>query len=202
MQRQPCGTTLRGNQGRLRSPPKAGPRRGRAAWINRAKGIRSARPHHSPRAYEPHDDRISAATPGSRGLHALERCARRRSRRSRASVRAAISWSSRALLPCRRYDPARWPHPYHGTTRNRCADRHFPRSRSTVGVKVMGSASTQLCVHSRGGMAVGSSRDPEDLRLEVVVASLAVRVRRCLSPRVPMRRSSRPCGRRWSRWGL
>jgi hypothetical protein len=42
----------------------------------------------------------------------------------------------------------RRPHPYHGTTGNRCVDRHLPRSRSTVGAKVMGSASTQVCVHS------------------------------------------------------
>jgi hypothetical protein len=32
------------------------------------------------------------ATPGSRGLHALERCASRRSRRSEASAGAAIAW--------------------------------------------------------------------------------------------------------------
>ena len=38
-------------------------------------------------------DPATAATPGSRGLHALERCASRRSRRSWASVRAAMSWS-------------------------------------------------------------------------------------------------------------
>jgi hypothetical protein len=42
----------------------------------------------------------------------------------------------------------RRPHPYHGTTGNRCADRRSPRSRSTVGVKVIGSPSTQLCGHS------------------------------------------------------
>ena len=46
---------------------------------------------------------------GSRGLHALERCAGPRSRRSRASARAAISWSSGGLLACRRYDSAHWP---------------------------------------------------------------------------------------------
>ena len=41
----------------------------------------------------------------------------------------------------------RRPHPYHGTTRNRCANRHFPRSRPTVGAKVIGSLPAQLCVH-------------------------------------------------------
>jgi len=35
---------------------------------------------------------VVAASPGSRGLQAAERCARRRSCRSGASVRAAISW--------------------------------------------------------------------------------------------------------------
>jgi hypothetical protein len=37
-------------------------------------------------------------------------------------------------------------HPYHGTTGNRCADRRFPRSRPTVGAKVIGSPSAKLCV--------------------------------------------------------
>jgi hypothetical protein len=39
----------------------------------------------------------------------------------------------------------RRPHPYHGTTRNRCADRRFPSWRPTVGAKVIGSLSAQLC---------------------------------------------------------
>src|SRR5829696_10484180 len=43
----------------------------------------------------------------------------------------------------------RRPHPYHGTTRNRCADRHIPRSRPTVGAKVIGSLSTKLCAQFR-----------------------------------------------------
>jgi hypothetical protein len=53
----------------------------------------------------------------------------------------------------------RRPHPYHGTTRNRCADRRFPRSRPTVGAKVIGSLSTKLCAHflleSRTGIRLG-----------------------------------------------
>jgi hypothetical protein len=40
----------------------------------------------------------------------------------------------------------RRPHPYHRTTRNRCAGRPFPRSRPTVMVKVMGSPSAKVCV--------------------------------------------------------
>ena len=45
----------------------------------------------------------------------------------------------------------RRPHPYHGTTRNRCANRRSPRSRPTVGVEVIGSLSAKLCVHSSHG---------------------------------------------------
>src|SRR5215211_1038285 len=41
----------------------------------------------------------------------------------------------------------RRPHPYHGTTGNRCADRRFPRSRPTVGAEVIGSPPTKLCAH-------------------------------------------------------
>ena len=40
----------------------------------------------------------------------------------------------------------RRPHPYHGTTGNRCADRRFPRSRPTVRAEVIGSLSVKLCV--------------------------------------------------------
>jgi hypothetical protein len=42
-------------------------------------------------------DGAASATPGSRGLHAAERCAGRRSRRSRASIWAAISWREHRL---------------------------------------------------------------------------------------------------------
>ena len=61
-QRRSYRTTLRGNQGRLRLPPKAA----------RAEGRPKVR---------------------TRGLPTPERCASRRSRRSRGSVRAAISWT-------------------------------------------------------------------------------------------------------------
>jgi hypothetical protein len=66
----------------------------------------------------------------------------------------------------------RRPHPYHGTTGNRCAERHSRRSRSTVRVKVMGSASTQLCGHSRhqSSPQYGSSRQ------SVTAASAASRI--------------------------
>jgi hypothetical protein len=37
------------------------------------------------------------------------------------------------------------PIPYHGTTRNRCADRRFPSSRPTVRAKVIGSLPAKLC---------------------------------------------------------
>jgi hypothetical protein len=40
----------------------------------------------------------------------------------------------------------RRPHPYHGTTGNRCAEGRFPRPSPTVGAKVIGSPSAKLCV--------------------------------------------------------
>ena len=43
----------------------------------------------------------------------------------------------------RRNEPA--THPYHGTTRNRCANRRSRRSRPTVGAEVIGSLSAKLC---------------------------------------------------------
>jgi hypothetical protein len=39
------------------------------------------------------------------------------------------------------------PHPYHETTRNRCADRRNRRSRLTVGAEVIGSPWAKLCAH-------------------------------------------------------
>jgi hypothetical protein len=39
----------------------------------------------------------------------------------------------------------RRPHPYHGTTGNRCAERRSPRSRPTVGAEVIGSLPAKLC---------------------------------------------------------
>jgi hypothetical protein len=38
------------------------------------------------------------------------------------------------------------PHPYQLNAGNRCADRRFPRSRLTVGAKVMRSIRAQVCV--------------------------------------------------------
>ena len=40
----------------------------------------------------------------------------------------------------------RRPHPYHGTTGNRCANRHIPSLRPTVRAKVIGSLAVRLCV--------------------------------------------------------
>jgi hypothetical protein len=48
--------------------------------------------HHPARPLNSPEGRLRA-TPGSRGLHARERCAGHWSRRSRASVEAAISWT-------------------------------------------------------------------------------------------------------------
>src|SRR5215213_11412286 len=43
----------------------------------------------------------------------------------------------------------RRPHPYHGTTRNHCADRRFPRSHVTVEAKDKRSLNAQGYVLSR-----------------------------------------------------
>ena len=43
----------------------------------------------------------------------------------------------------------RRPHPYPGTTGNRCADRRFPGSRSTVKAEVIGSLFAKVCAHFR-----------------------------------------------------
>ena len=102
-----CRITLRDDQVRLRLPPGGGA--GRRHAKNAARPMNqsreahhAARPHHSPEGgHEPHASGGPAATPGSRGLSAPERCASRRLRRSRASVRAAISWSRRGHRPCR-----------------------------------------------------------------------------------------------------
>jgi hypothetical protein len=56
-----------------------------------------------------------------------------------------LHWSSAWWSPPP--ESNRRPHPYHGTTRNRCANRRFPRSRPTVGAEVIGSPSVKLCAH-------------------------------------------------------
>jgi hypothetical protein len=58
-----------------------------------------------------------------------------------------LCWSSAWWSPPP--ESNRRPHPYHGTTRNRCADRHIRRSRPTVSTEVIGSPSVQLCAHFR-----------------------------------------------------
>jgi hypothetical protein len=40
-------------------------------------------------------------------------------------------------------------HPNHGTTRNRCANHRFPRSRPTVRAEVIGSPSAKVCAHHK-----------------------------------------------------
>jgi hypothetical protein len=45
-----------------------------------------------------------------------------------------LRWSSAWWSPPP--ESNRRPHPYHGTTGNRCAERRFPRSRPTVGPKL------------------------------------------------------------------
>jgi hypothetical protein len=68
---------------------------------------------------------------------------------------------------CRRSEPAWWawldlnqrPHPYQLNAGNRCADRHFCRSRSTVGVEGNRSIRPLVCVHIFTALLVtGSGR--------------------------------------------
>src|SRR5829696_7096372 len=56
----------------------------------------------------------------------------------------------------------RRPHPYHGTTRNRCAERRFPSSRPTVRVKIIGSPSMKLCAHFSVMLFVIGARYPSE----------------------------------------
>src|SRR5207247_3847140 len=53
-------------------------------------------------------------------------------------------WSERMWSPPP--ESNRRPHPYHGTTRNRCANRRFPSSGPTVGAKVKRSLNAKLWV--------------------------------------------------------
>src|SRR4029453_19288111 len=55
-----------------------------------------------------------------------------------------LRWSSAWWSPPP--ESNRRPHPYHGTTRNRCANRRSRRSRPTVGAEGIGSLLSQLCV--------------------------------------------------------
>jgi hypothetical protein len=121
-----CGTTLRGNQGRLGVPPQAarteGPPQTRPRRMDQSREAHHpARPHQSPEgAMSPHDGLGPAATPGSRGPQALTLSTGHRSRRSRASIRAARSWSERrpGRLPAGAMQPGTAP-----TARRPCKGR-------------------------------------------------------------------------------
>jgi hypothetical protein len=69
---------------------------------------------------------------------------------------------------------------YHGTTRNRCADRHIRRSRPTVRAEVIGSPSTRLCAHFRSccspqRRAIPDQRSPNSAPCPFLDRSLAIR---------------------------
>jgi hypothetical protein len=70
-----------------------------------------------------------------------------RSTRTSPPPRSSQRPRGRVVLPIfiRRGRPQAMSH-LPETTRNRCADRHFPSSRPTVEAKVIGSLSAQLCV--------------------------------------------------------
>jgi hypothetical protein len=78
-------------------------------------------------------DRIQQGMGSPDGIRLIERCEDQR-----------LRWSDPVWSPPP--ESNRRPHPYHGTTRNRCANRRFPRSRPTVRAKVIGSLQTKLCV--------------------------------------------------------
>jgi hypothetical protein len=74
----------------------------------------------------------------------------------------------------------RRPHPYHGTTGNRCADRRLPRSRPTVRAEVIGSPSMRLCAHFRSWCssqrrAMPDQRSPNSAPCPFLDRSLAIR---------------------------
>jgi hypothetical protein len=83
---------------------------------------------------------LTAHRPSASPFH--YRCGR--PQRLRTATHQHFGWSEAVWSPPP--ESNRRPHPYHGTTRNRCADRPFPRSRPTVRAKVIGSPSVKLCV--------------------------------------------------------
>jgi hypothetical protein len=91
----------------------------------------------------------------------------------------------------------RRPHPYHGTTRNRCADRRFPSSRSTVGAEVIGSLPTKLCALFQpcaGRLWVKPESAPGDYEPGPILDSIMVRSPRQSSPATcSYARSELPC---------
>jgi hypothetical protein len=58
----------------------------------------------------------------------------------------------------------RRPHPNHGTTRNRCADRRSRTSRPTGRAEVIGSPSAKVCVHFRADAEISGSSHPLNSR--------------------------------------
>jgi hypothetical protein len=86
-------------------------------------------------SYERSDGALTLRIPFHHGCGRLQRL--------QTATHQRLRWSEPVWSPPP--ESNRRPHPYHGTTRNRCANRGFPRSRSTVGAKVMGSLQAQLC---------------------------------------------------------
>ena len=92
----------------------------------------------------------------------------------------------------------RRPHPYHGTTRNRCAEPRFPRSRPTVRAEVMGSPSPKLCAHSPVMPCRGRSAGTGTRRSQTMKAPGQLPARKALpgsDGRVNGRRRARRYGR-------
>jgi hypothetical protein len=83
---------------------------------------------------------------GVRARRSPFHCGRGRRPRLRTTTHRRLHWSKPMWSPPP--ESNRRPHPYHGTTGNRCADRRLRRSHSTVGAEVIGSHSAEVCVHS------------------------------------------------------
>ena len=107
-----------------------------------------------------------------------------------------LCWSEPVWSPSP--ESNRRPHPYHGTTRNRCAEPRFPRSRPTVRAEVMGSPSPKLCAHSPVMPCRGRSAGTGTRRSQTMKAPGQLPARKALpgsDGRVNGRRRARRYGR-------
>jgi hypothetical protein len=91
----------------------------------------------------------------------------------------------------------RRPHPYHGTTGNRCAEPRFPSSRPTVGVEVIGSLPAKVCAHFRpraGRHRSGTGGSAVHNLLDATAGQLEHRCHRQVAPAITRLKSGRGVG--------
>jgi hypothetical protein len=104
------------------------------------------------RAMDKHRGAIGSPSASQQGIGSLAgRCVIERHDDQR------LSWSEPAWSPPP--ESNRRPHPYHGTTGNRCAKRRNRRSRPTVRAEVIGSPSARLCAHFHASELSSLGRD-------------------------------------------